>query len=182
MFGIDDILLFSALGGGLGALTGKKPLQGALMGAGLGAAGGAFLPGLLGAGGAAAGGEAAATTAGMAGVPASVIPEGVAFTPATTSQMASMGVALGSGGLLGGLKAAGEYAKPIGQAAGAASTASSLLGSHRQPITPSPVQQPVYGGNQILAQLAQAPTPGMQQMQMAEQARQRRRMGLLGAA
>jgi hypothetical protein len=154
----------------------EKALRDNILGATAVLTAGATLP-ALGASGAAAGGS----MAGMAGVPASVIPEGVAFTPATASQMGSMmGESAGSGGgLLGGLKTAGEYAKPIGQAANAASQAG-LLGGQRQPITPSPMQQPVYGGNQILAQLAQAPTPGMQQMQMAEQARQRRRMGLLG--
>jgi hypothetical protein len=154
----------------------EKALRDNILGATAVLTAGATLP-ALGASGAAAGGS----MAGMAGVPASVIPEGVAFTPATAGQMADMGVPAGSGGLLGGLKTAGEYAKPIGQAANAAGQAG-LLGGQRHQITPSPMQQPVYGGNQILAQLAQAPTPGMQQMQMAEQARQRRRMGLLGAA
>lgn len=152
MFGIDDFLLMSALGGGLGALTSKKPLQGALLGAGLGAAGGALAPSLFGGVGAAG---SAAT------VPANpFIPEA-------------------AGGLLGGMKTAMDYVKPIGQAAGAASQAG-LLGHQPQPITPSPMMTPSVGGNQVLNQLAQAPSENAQQMQMAEQMRQRRRMGLLG--
>src|SRR5687768_8746169 len=43
-------LLPMLIGGGLGAATSRNPLKGALLGAGLGAAGGAFVPGLLGGG------------------------------------------------------------------------------------------------------------------------------------
>ena len=43
MFVLDDLLIASLIGGGIGAVTNKKnPLKGALLGAGLGAGGAAL--------------------------------------------------------------------------------------------------------------------------------------------
>jgi hypothetical protein len=116
--------------------------------------------------------------AGLAGLSSSVIPEGVAFAPATAAEMGSMGVSAGSSGLLG---TAMQYAKPIGQAANAASSLTGLLGSHRQPIQPSPMPMGATAGSQTLGQLAtQYDQSAQQQLMAADQARRQRRMGLLG--
>lgn len=74
-----------------------------------------------------------------------------------------------------------KYAKPIGQAYQTAGQ-TGLLGGQQQPIQPSPMAQPMPGANQTLASVAQMPSANMQQMQLAEQMRQRRRSGLLGGA
>lgn len=158
-------------------LMGKKPkdaLLDNLKAAAMVGTGMAVAPAMFGTAAPALAGE---TTAAMAGVPASVIPEGVAFTPATAAQMGEMGVSPGSGGLF---QQAMGYAKPIGQAAGVAKQSGLLGGGQSQPITPSPMLTQPIGGNQVLNQLAQAPSGLDQQMQLAEQMRQKRRMGLLG--
>lgn len=146
MFGIDDMLLFSLLGAGTGALTNKKkPLEGALLGGGLGAAGG----GLLG-GGLAVGGEQgamlAAQNAGLEGA-----------TAATNA-------ALGETGLLG------QAMKPIGTAMGAAQTAQSMM-PQEQPIQPQPIQKTPIDMSGLLQQSA-----NQQQMEQEEQRRRQEQM------
>lgn len=71
------LMLPMLIGGGLGALTSKKPLQGALLGAGMGALGGAVTPamgGLFGGAGAAAPGVAGAAASGAAPSMATAMP------------------------------------------------------------------------------------------------------------
>jgi hypothetical protein len=145
-------LLPMLIGGGLGALTSKKdPLKGALMGAGLGAAGGAFAPGLFGS----AAGASGASGAGLMGP---TLPTGGVLPG--LEQYAQ-------GGLLGKLE-------PLGKAAGQVAQ-SGLLGGQEQPIQGQPVQQG-QGGSQVLAQLAQQNDNIAQEADL----RKKRRQGLLG--
>lgn len=151
-------LMPALLGGGLGLLTNKKrPLEDALLGAGLGAAGGAFLPGLLG---------GAATPA--AGAP--IMPTGGFLGEGVTSGVGAWDAAA-SPSVMGTL---GKYTKPAMQVA-----QSGLLdGQEQQPIQPAQIQQS-GGGQQVLASLAQG---GGYQEELArsEEERRKRRSGLLG--
>lgn len=155
-----------AIGGLLGALTNKNPLKGGLLGAGMGAVGGAAMPALSGMfGGAGAAGAAAdplasyMTTGGV---------EGSIAGGGTGGAAGSVG-----GGLFGG-----DTMKNLGSAAQIASAAGAFGGSE-QPMQGQPVQQG-QGGAQVLGQLAQPQVSP--QIQAAEQARMRRRQGLLGAS
>lgn len=115
-------------GAGLGALLNKKdPLKGAMMGAALGA-GGAALPGLLGAGGATAGiGSTAAAGAAEGAAASTLLAE-----PFAGAALGSGSAQLGTGGLLGtgsaasGTAAAETAGAMMGQ--GAMSTAGSTIG------------------------------------------------------
>lgn len=156
-----------AIGGLLGALTNKNPLKGGLLGAGMGALGGAAMPALSGMfGGAGAAGAAAdplaayLTTGGAEG---SIVGGGTGGAAGS----------VGGGGLFGG-----DTMKNLGGAAQIAS-ASGVLNNSQQPIQSQPVQQG-QGGAQVLGQLAQP--QGGAQLQAMEQARMRRRQGLLGVA
>lgn len=125
-------------GAALGALASKKdPLEGALMGAALGATGGALAPaGLLGgAAGAGAAGAAAAEGAAGAGLlgggSGAFLGEGVA------SGIPAWDLAAGSGvDAMGKLKAVGEIAKPAMYGMQAASTAKSLMAGPQQAPAP----------------------------------------------
>jgi hypothetical protein len=162
------LLIPMAIGAGIGALTNKKdPLKGGLLGAGLGAAGGAFAPGLLGGSGAAS----AALPVGVAGPVAPTMGAGLpgieAFATGYTPQ-----------GLLG---AAGQYMKPAGEMASMAQKAGLLDPQQQQVMNAPPPMQQMNTGAQTLGQIAQA---GMSEQKVAEDAaaRKKRRMGLLGAA
>jgi hypothetical protein len=157
-------------GAALGAMANKKnPLQGALMGAGVAATGGAAAGGLLGAGaaGAAGAGAAGGATAGAAGA----------------------GAASGAGGLLGSMggSAGGGLMGSLGQAGSLMSTAQQtglLGGGQEQPMQGAAPAFPANNpGAQTLTSLAQS---GQQQSQnelmAADQARRKRRIGLLGEA
>ena len=124
MFGIDDMLLLSAIGAGTGALFNrKKPLEGALIGAGLGAAGGAIAPsfGLLG-----------NTAAGSVAAEQAAAPVVEMGTKAAAADIANaQGV-----GLLGQVDKIG---KPVATALNAANSAKGLL-SEPPPQMPSPLQ------------------------------------------
>lgn len=108
---------------------------------------------MLGAAGAASGAAAAGGAAGTASAPAAVP---------------------------GLLTTIGEYAKPIGAAANAASSMKGLLDSQRMPIqTPMPMQQ--VGGSQALTQLAGQNQQAINnRMQQAEQERAQRRQMFRG--
>ena len=138
------LMLPMLIGGGLGALTSKDPLKGALFGAGAGALGGTVAPGLLGGLGSAAGTAGPATGLATGAIETSL----PAFNPMTggfVNPLADTGMK----GLL-------DTIKPIGQAASTANQLG-LLGGQQQPITPSPVMQSPTGGAQTLGQLAQTP-------------------------
>lgn len=113
--------LLPLAGAALGAMTSKKPLQGALIGAGLGATGGAAAGGLLGAGAAGAG---AAGTAGAAGGAGGLLGAGGAAGAgagagtAAATQMAGLlapGAASGAGSQAAMLAAQNQGFGAIGQ-------------------------------------------------------------------
>lgn len=163
--------LLPLAGAAVGAAMNKKnPMQGALLGAGIGATGGLL-------GGAGLAGAAAAEGAGGAAMAnGAFLGEGVASGVGAWDASAAASAAGQGGGLLGGMKTALEYAKPVGQAASAAQQVS---GGQRAPMPAAPpmMQNPV--GVQSLTQLAQQQSPNLNQMQQAYEARMRRR-GLLG--
>lgn len=78
-----------------------------------------------------------------------------------------------------GLNTFNSYAKPVGQAYSSAKQVG-LLGGDQQPSQMPGIAPQVTTGNETLAALAQQPSANIQQMQAAEQMRQKRRMGLLG--
>jgi hypothetical protein len=167
---LPAFLMPALIGGGAGLLFNRKdPLKGALMGAGLGAAGGLLAP-TAGAAGAAGGAAAEAAPAMTNGA---FLGEGVASgVPAWE--------AAPTGGLLSGLKTAGQAVKPVAEAARMAQQAG-LLNQDQPPMqAPPPMIQP-GGGPQTLAQLAQMRNP-TQAFESAQQERRQRRRGILGMA
>lgn len=125
------------IGAGIGGLLNKKdPLKGALLGAGLGATGGAVAPGLLG-GSAAAGsvGAAGATGAASSASMASSLP---AFNPITGAYVNASSLP-GMTGLLETAKGAGMAAKPYMEAFGTAKQAADMVTPQEAP-PPMPVQ------------------------------------------
>lgn len=191
-----DPFTLGLIGSGIGALTVKNPIKGAILGGGIGAAGGAFLPGLLGAS-APAGGVVGGTgitasgmlggggaTEGAAGLGGSL---GTGITAGTGNSLGITSTAAGAGGvaatpigMMEKAKLAGEYLKPIGQAAMSASAVKGLLAPQQAPIqTPAPMQQ--IGGSQALTQLAGQNQQAINsQMQLADQQRAQRRQMFRG--
>lgn len=180
------LLMPMLIGGGLGALTNKDPLKGAALGAGLGAAGGALAPGLLGAA-APAGGAMGGTglTAG-AGTGLNLASAGGGLGMQAPSGLLSGGGGLGLQattanlpaapmGLMDQFKTAAEAAAPFGQAASAAMSINGLLNQPEQPITPNPTIQNVGGAETLSALAGQNQQSIDQQMQLAAQQRQARR-------
>lgn len=144
-------MAIGALGGGL--LNKKDPLKGALLGAGLGAAGGAFAPGLLGGAGAAGSGAGGLTATGAAAQP----------------------------GAFAQLQAIGSGLKPFGEAANAAMAAKGLFSAPNQPIQASPISPTPGTGPQGLTQLVgQNQQAADSQMSIDEQKRQMRRKMVRG--
>jgi hypothetical protein len=168
----------------VGALTDrKKPLRGALMGAGLGAGGGALMAGggmggLMG-GGAASGGAAGGAGGLLSGTAASAAPTagfGLGQPLVTGSLGSSATAGATSPGLLSSVNSTLSQYKPIMDAA---STGLSMSGAmnQEQPMQAPEVQQ-MQGGSQTLAQLSnQGADP---QMQGDAQERMRRRQALRG--
>jgi hypothetical protein len=144
---LPAFMLPMLIGGGLGAMKSKDPLKGALLGAGLGAAGPA-LGGLLGSAGTA--GTAAAYGTGL----------GSQQTAMLAAQEAGMG------GM--GLKDALGYAAPIGQAMG---VAQQFMPQDQAPPPPQLAQQTGGGILAQLAQMPQTPMPGEQERMMRRQQR-----------
>ncbi len=112
--------LLPLAGAAIGAMTSKKPLQGALLGAGLGATGGAAAGGLLGAGAAGAGAAGTAGAAGSAGGgllgAAGTGAAGAGTTAATqTAGLLAPGAASGAGSQAAMLAAQNEGFGAIGQ-------------------------------------------------------------------
>lgn len=141
------LMLPMLIGGGLGALTGKKPLQGAL----LGAAGGALTGGMGG-------------LLGQAGTAATL---GTGLGTQQTAMLAAQEAGMG-GGLMGALK----DAAPIMNAASTGIQTAQSMMPQQQPIAPPQLAQQNGGG--ILAQLAQMPqaqNPGEQERMMRRQQR-----------
>jgi len=149
------------IGAGAGLLTNKKkPLEGALMGGALGAAGGAIAPML---GGAAAGGSAIpAMTAAEASTPI----VGGYFNGATGAEiLAANGGGSAGGGLLGGMtmKGASAYAQPVMQSMQAANLAQGLLSDNPQSVQSHAPDAGNPQGAQTLAQLYQQGTQPSQE-------------------
>jgi hypothetical protein len=159
---LPAFLMPALIGGGAGLLFNRKdPLKGALMGAGIGAAGGLLGP---------AAGAAEAAAPSMTN--GAFLGEGVASgVPAWE--------AAPTGGLLSGLKTAGQAVKPVADAAGMAQKAG-LLDQEQPMQAPPPMIQP-GGGPQSLTQLAQMRNP-TQGFESAQQERRQRRRGILGMA
>ncbi|MEJ7932585.1 hypothetical protein WG922_21625 [Ramlibacter sp. AN1015] len=163
---IPAFLIPALLGGGLGALTSKKPLQGALLGAGMGAAGGYLAPGLLG-GATAAPGASAGLMGPVAGgevAMGSVVPGLEQYATGFTGE-----------GLLGSAKGLADKAAPYAQLA----QQSGLLSQQEQPIVggPMPAQQVQAS---TLPQLSAQMNEAAAQEQAAEEQRRKRRQSLLG--
>ncbi|WP_288081113.1 hypothetical protein [Pseudomonas sp.] len=155
MFPLLIPLAAGAIGGAL--IDHKKPLRGALLGAGLGAGGAAAAPmlsGLLGGGAAAGATSAAAGTAGASG--------------ATT---AAAGAAAPETGLLATMN---KYAPLMNAATTGLSMSGAMGGGDQQaPITPAPVQQ-AQGGAETLASIAnQGGSAATLQADAQERARRR---------
>lgn len=163
---LPALLMPALLGGGLGLLANRKdPLKGALLGAGMGAAGGYFAPGLMG--GAAGATEAAAAPAMTNGA---FLGEGVA------SGVPAWDKAVG-GGLLDQLKHAGQTAAPFASAVGQ----SGLLGGQDQQMQAPQMQPQMVSGEQTLAALVQQGAERTQsELAQSAQERKKRRVGLLG--
>lgn len=140
-----------AVGGAL--LNKKKPLKGALIGAGLGAGGMLAAP-YLGAAGGSYGAGAFGTAAGYGGAGAATV------TPTAGA------------GLLGGLKTAAGYAQPVMQGMQAAQMAGGLFGGGEQQQAPQMMPQQV-AENQQLQGLLQA---GQQGISETEQEQMKRRL------
>ena len=156
------------LGAAGGALFNKKdPLTGALMGGGLGAAGGLLAPG--------GGFGGAAGQGGLLSNPLEHV--GSAMTHGTNigSQQTAMLAAQDAG--MGANPIASDLMKPAGIAMQAAQSVS----PEQEPLPPPPVpQMPNYGGaSQTLSQIAQQPQQMAMQQQQMDEARKQRRMSLL---
>lgn len=160
-------LMIPLLGAGLGALTNKKnPLKGALMGGALGAGGAAIAPGIAGAMGGASSGAAS-----------------LAALPDAAPGLAQMGMAgpesFAAPGMFdkfkGLLDTSSQYAKPVGDAMGAANAANGLLSQPQQ--QPPMVQQ---GGGPGVGQAMGGIVQNQQQLDQQRMAEARKRMGLLG--
>ena len=204
MFGIDDLLLASLVGGGLGAVTNKKnPLKGALMGAALGGVGGGLLGG-AGSAGAAASPYALAPGASLA-EGATLGGAGSMFSGASLAPGATLGAApaVSSGyfagsqipslaanatqqstpGLFGNLASFGEKAKPFTNMASTGMQAANMFKQPEQPL-PTPPQVPVpVGGPQALAQLSgslQQMGANTDQERMMREARRRQLLSQIG--
>jgi hypothetical protein len=162
MFGIDDILIGSLLGGGLSALTGKDPIKGAA----LGGLGGAVAPGLLGGGSPATGQGIKAATGQGTGLFAQGAGEGL-------KQGAQMGMQAPAGALtqapqtwlLSSMSSTIKDVKPLMDAAGTGLQVAQATQQPRQQIMPSPMATPMPNNNlgQIVAGMQQDQAQRMQQ-------------------
>lgn len=172
MFGIDDILIGSLIGGGLSALTGKDPIKGAA----LGGLGGAVAPGLLGGMGGASTGQGITAAAGEgAGLFAQGAGEGL-------KQGAQMGLQAPAGaltqapqtGLLSSMGSTMKDMKPLMDAAGTGLQVAQATQQPRQQIMHSPMMTPMPNNNlgQIVSGMQNEQA---QRMQMEAQLRAQRR-------
>ncbi len=151
-----DPISLGLLGAALGGLTSKKPLKGALLGAGLGAAGG----GLLG----------PSAAGGLFGNPATAMTYGTGLGSQQTAMLAAQEAGMGNG-LLGAL----QGAKPAFDAVGSGMQAASMFDQPDQMIPP-PQLAPQTGSQTLAALAAQPQAGGINQSLMA---RRQARRGLL---
>lgn len=163
-----DPITLSLIGGGIGALTSKKPLKGALLGAGMGYGGG-----LLAGGG---------TAGGLLGNPMTAASYGTGLgtqqTAMLAAQEAGMGFAPTSTGLFGDVSKIAKDAAPV---MNAVSTGMSMAGQGQDQPVQTPPPMVGQGGPQGLTGLLQSIQQGQQaQMQADEQKRAARRAALRG--
>lgn len=138
------------LGSAMGALTSKKPLKGAL----LGAAGGALTGGM---GGLLSGGANAGTAAALGTIPGSQ----------QTAMLAAQEAGMGGGGLLSTLK----DASPVANAAMTGIQTAKSMMPQQQPIQAAPLQGGSFDASGLLS-------ANNQQLQALQQKRQQRRGGV----
>lgn len=162
-----DPITLSLIGAALGGMTSKKPLKGAAMGA----LGGYFLPGLLG-----AAGTAGAAGAGAGAASAGAAPTGLLAAESAIPAAMSPTVP-GQATFLDKLKAVNESAKPFMQAAGAAQTAASFFPASQPVETPPP--QFGGGANPVFAQFTQQLQQLEAQRMQEEMERRQAQRGLL---
>lgn len=160
------------IGAAGGLLTNRKdPLKGALLGAGLGAAGGAIAPSLGGLFGTPAAG---ATTLGV------LDPAQAAAIAAEKGTSVAAAFPASQPGLFDtvkdGFKTASEYAKPIGDAGMAAQQVSGLFGED-QKQAPQLYQSPGDGGS--LAAIANADQQGLLALQEQDMKRRQQQMAMI---
>lgn len=164
----------------VGALTDrKKPLRGALMGAGLGAGGGALmagggLGGLMGSGSAAGGGAGgllggSGATSGAAAAAPWADGAGAIVAPGAAP----------STGLLSSVNTTLSQYKPMMDAASTGLSMSGAMNQEQAATMQAPEVQQMQGGSQTLAQLA-GQDGGTAQMQAGAQDRERRRQMIRG--
>lgn len=140
------------IGGGVGLLTNKKnPLEGALMGAGMGAAGGLLSP-------AAAAGAAAPAAAGTAAAGTAAAGTGTAVAGLGTGTAAAAATpAPWYDGVLSTAKEVAGNAKPVADAAGTAMMVAQMTKEEPPPpIQASPVMVPGNGSNPQMQGLLQS--------------------------
>lgn len=143
------LLMPMLIGAGIGAVVSKKdPLKGALLGAGAGALGGQFAPGLLGGASGAAtptgllGAEAAGSTGvgGLLGNPVTAASYGTGLGTQQTAMLAAQEAGMGSmpisGSLLGGVS---QFSKDAAPVMSAVSTGMSMAGPDQPAPPPSPM-------------------------------------------
>lgn len=159
-------MLLPLLGAGAGALMKKKdPLQGALLGAGLGMGAGA-LPGLLGGAGAAgAMGTGATLGGGIAGAAPTLAGanagmgaglSGLAGAGTASTAAAPLAMPAAEGGAMVMFDKFATQMEPIGRAAQTAGAMQGLLGpQQQQPPMPAPMLGQQGGGDPIAQMLAQ---------------------------
>lgn len=162
-----DPFTLSLIGGGIGALTSKKPLKGALLGAGMGYGGG-----LLAGGG---------TAGGLLGNPMTAATYGTGLGTQQTAMLAAQDSGMGpmmGGGLFGDVS---KFAKDAAPVMNAVSTGMSLMGPGQDQPVQTPPPMVGQGGPQGLTGLLQSIQQGQQaQMQADEQKRAARRAALRG--
>lgn len=147
------------IGGGLGLLTNKKnPLEGALMGAGMGAAGGLLSPAIAGAapglGAAGAGGLGTGTA--VAGLSTGTAVPGLSIGTAVPGLNATA-AAPWYDGLLSGAKDFAGNVKPVADAAGTAMQVAQMTKEDPPPpIQASPLMAPGNGSNPQMQGLLQS--------------------------
>lgn len=153
MFGIDDMLLLSMAGGGLlGAASSKNPMQGALLGAGLGAAGSQFIPGLLGSSAPAASAAASpASAAAMAGDTVNLGNSAQMMSGAANGNMAIASTPMNPGAMDSIKSGIREYG-PLVDAANTGIKTAQALNPPQQQMNFPPV--PAIGGNPVLSNSA----------------------------
>lgn len=164
MFDPFTLALIGGAAGGL--LNKKKPLEGALLGAGLGYGGGLLGANALGA--SAASGAAAPAYTGTAAELAADGLGGVA--PEMTPWYQQPGFGIGRE-LTGAMK----EAKPFIDAAGTAQQVAAMTNKPQQPITPSPMITPFNGGNPVGQMVNQMEQNQAQKMALEKQMREQRK-------